>query len=328
MQEGLHRRVSYFNPIAMEQNYNRMTDTIIIAGPTASGKSALAIDMAHQHDGVIINADSMQIYRDLSIVTACPDDAEKAAAPHRLYNYLDGAYPCSVGKWLSLLQDEVNAVRAQNKVPILCGGTALYLNGAQFGISAIDDIPVDLHEAVITEHRAKGGAVMLAELADYDPEIAQRLAPGDSQRITRAVEVYRHTGRPLSEWQKDAPTGQLSGRFYNIVITPDRSELYPRINQRFAQMWDLGALEEVEALLARQLDPKCPILKAVGVPQIADYLAGHCDKQAAIEEAQTQSRRYAKRQFTFFRNNFMTNYQINETYSQSKKSKIFSEIAI
>lgn len=312
----------------MEHQFDRTTDTIIIAGPTASGKSALAIDLAHHHDGVIINSDSMQIYKDLSVVTACPDEAERSAAPHRLYNCLDGAQNCSVGKWLEWVRAEVSDVRSQGKLPILCGGTALYLNAAQFGISAIDEIPVDLHEAVIAEHRAKGGAAMLEALSAFDPVIAGRLSAGDSQRITRAIEVYRHTGRPLSDWQADAQTGMLSGQFYNIVITPDRDELYPRINLRFAQMWDQGAVEEVAALLARQLDPKLPVMKAVGVPQIAHYLAGQWDKAYAIEDAQKWSRRYAKRQFTFFRNNFMTNYQINETYSKSKKTRIFSEIAL
>lgn len=301
-------------------------DYIMVAGPTASGKSALAIDLANAFNGVVINADSMQIYADLKIVTACPDEAEQSQAPHRLYNTLDGAEACSVGRWLSLVQGEVAQARAQGKLPILCGGTALYLNAAQHGMSEIPAIPDELHQRVIEEHRTNGGAAMLAELSRFDGVIAERLTAGDSQRITRALEVYHHTGRPLSAWQNDAPSGFLDGKAFNFLIAPERAALYERIDQRFAAMWDKGAVEEVEALLAQKLDPKLPIMKAVGVPQIADYLAGICDRQTAIEEAQKQSRRYAKRQFTFFRNNFITNYLIEETYSARKNLEFFSKI--
>ena len=310
----------------MEPHFDPTSDYIMVAGPTASGKSALAIDLANALDGVIINADSMQIYTDLSIVTACPDETELAQAPHQLYNYLDGAKACSVGKWMMLATKAVTDARAAGKVPILCGGTALYLNAAQHGMSEIPEIAASLHDDVITEHKEKGGAVMLAELADIDPVIAARLSEGDSQRITRAIEVYRQTGRPLSEWQNDEPSGQLSGNAFNFLIAPDRASLYQRIDTRFAKMMDCGALEEVSALLDRRLAPRLPIMKAVGVPQIADYLAGHCDKDTAIAEAQKQSRRYAKRQFTFFRNNFITNYLVQETYSERKKLDFFSKI--
>ena len=310
----------------MEHSFSHAHDYIMVAGPTASGKSALAIDLANAYDGVVINADSMQIYDDLKIVTACPDEDELRQAPHRLYNALDGAEACSVGRWMGLVRDEVASARAHGKLPILCGGTALYLNAAQHGMSEIPDIPDALHQEVIAEHKQKGGAAMLEALAQCDPVIAQRLTAGDSQRITRAIEVYRQTGRPLSAWQSDPPKGHLSGTSFNFFIAPDREALYARIDKRFALMWEGGALEEVEALLARKLDPKLPIMKAVGVPQIADYLAGKCSKNDAIAEAQKQSRRYAKRQFTFFRNNFITNYLIEETYSKRKNLEFFSKI--
>ena len=310
----------------MDHSFSHAEDYIMVAGPTASGKSSLAIDLANAYDGVVINADSMQIYSDLKIVTACPDEGELAQAPHRLYNALDGAEACSVGRWMGLVREEVAAARAKGKLPILCGGTALYLNAAQHGMSEIPDISDALHRSVIAEHRQKGGATMLELLAQYDPVIAQRLTAGDSQRITRAIEVYRQTGRPLSDWQNDPPKGQLSGKSFNFFIAPDREALYARIDARFALMWEAGALEEVEALLARKLDPKLPIMKAVGVPQIADYLAGNCSKKEAIEEAQKQSRRYAKRQFTFFRNNFITNYLMEETYSKRKNLEFFSKV--
>ena len=306
--------------------FNRTTDYIMVAGPTASGKSACAIDLANFLDGVIINADSMQIYKDLSVVTACPDADELSQAPHELYNYLDGAEACSVGQWLTLVTQKVAEVRQLGKVPILCGGTALYLNAARHGMSVIPEVPEELHNQVIEEHRALGGAAMLAKLADYDPDLAVKLAAGDSQRITRAIEVFRHTKRPLSAWQADPQQGALSGNGFSLFIAPDRALLYQRINKRFACMWDEGAVPEVEALLARRLDPKLPIMKAVGVPQIADYLSGACDKQTALDEAQKQSRRYAKRQFTFFRNNFITNYTLNEHYSERKNLEFFSKI--
>ena len=312
----------------MGREFNRNQDVIMIAGPTASGKTALAIDIAHIVDGVIINGDSMQIYDDLSILTACPTEDEKQAAPHRLYNHLDGGQACSVGKWLALVHQEAEEVRRLGKVPIICGGTALYLNAAQHGISAIPDIPEQLHLQVIAEHRSLGGEAMLNHLKIIDPEIGARLSAGDSQRITKAIEVFRHTNRPLSDWQQDPPQGQLSGQFFNISILPDRAELYDRINRRFALMWDKGAVDEVKTLLKRGLAPNLPVMKAVGVPQIARYLKGEIDQTAAIEEAQTESRRYAKRQFTFFRNNFITNYPIEETYSARKKIDFFSKILL
>ena len=312
----------------MGREFNRNQDVIMIAGPTASGKTALAIDIAHIVDGVIINGDSMQIYDDLYILTACPTEDEKQAAPHRLYNHLDGGQACSVGKWLALVHQEAEEVRRLGKVPIICGGTALYLNAAQHGISAIPDIPEQLHLQVIAEHRSLGGEAMLNHLKIIDPEIGARLSAGDSQRITRAIEVFRHTNRPLSAWQQDPPQGQLSGQFFNISILPDRAELYDRINRRFALMWDKGAVDEVKTLLKRGLAPNLPVMKAVGVPQIARYLKGEIDQMAAIEEAQTESRRYAKRQFTFFRNNFITNYPIEETYSARKKIDFFSKILL
>ena len=312
----------------MDREFNRNQDVIMIAGPTASGKTALAIDIAHIVDGVIINGDSMQIYDDLSILTACPTEDEKQAAPHRLYNHLDGRQACSVGKWLALVHQEVEEIRRLGKVPIICGGTALYLNAAQHGISAIPDIPEQLHLQVIAEHRSLGGEAMLNHLEIIDPEIGARLSAGDSQRITRAIEVFRHTNRPLSAWQQDPPQGQLSGQFFNISILPDRAELYDRINRRFALMWDKGAVDEVKALLKRDLAPNLPVMKAVGVPQISRYLKGEIDQMAAIEEAQTESRRYAKRQFTFFRNNFITNFEIDETYSARKKFEFFSKILL
>lgn len=314
------------NEVTTSFLFDPQHDFIMVAGPTASGKSALAMDIAKAVDGVIINGDSMQIYRDLSVVTACPSPLDKMAMPHRLYNTLDGADVCSVGKWLGLLHQEVAAIRAYGKVPIICGGTALYLNAAQHGISAIPDIAADLHEAVIAEHRQKGGAAMLEELARFDGALAARLSPGDSQRITRAIEVYRQTSRPLSEWQQDDPQGQLSGRAFNFTVLPDRDELYARINKRFAMMWGAGALPEVERLLARELPASAPVMKAVGVPQIAAYLAGEITEDDAITDAAMQSRRYAKRQFTFFRNNFITNYEFQELYSTREDLEFFSKI--
>ena len=310
----------------MDAKFDLSQDYIMVAGPTASGKSALAIDLARAFDGVVINADSMQIYQDLSVVTACPDEAEKTQAPHVLYNTLDGAEACSVGKWLKLATAEVERAHQSGKLPILCGGTALYLNAAQHGMSQIPEVPNDIHEQVITEHRERGGQAMLDELAKIDVTLADKLFAGDSQRITRAIEVYRHTKRPLSAWQNDPQIGQLSGRAYNFFISPDRAHLYERINLRFATMWDKGAVDEVIKLRERRLDNKLPVMKAVGVPQIIDYLDGKLSREDAIAEAQMQSRRYAKRQFTFFRNNFITNYTLNETYSKSMDLNFFSNI--
>jgi tRNA dimethylallyltransferase len=272
----------------------------IIAGPTASGKSALALVLAEALGGTIINADSMQVYRDLRVVTARPTETDLARAPHRLYGVIDGAELCSAAHWAALARAEIAAIRAEGRLPILVGGTGLYLRTLLHGIAEIPPIPEAIRAAARARHAAIGGVAFRAELAGLDPAGAARLAPGDSQRLMRAYEVVTATGRPIGAWQRDAAPGEaLSHRAF--VLLPPREVLNAAIDARFIAMAGNGALDEVAALLERRLDPALPVMKAVGVPELAAHIRGETTLDAAIEAAQTASRRYAKRQMTWFR---------------------------
>jgi tRNA dimethylallyltransferase len=291
----------YFPPMS--------TRIIVIAGPTASGKSALALDLAEQLGGTVINADSMQIYRDLAILTARPDAASLARAPHRLYGVLDGAELSTVASWVERARAEIEAAR----VPILCGGTGLYLRALLHGIAPVPAIPDIVRQAARALHAELGGEAFRAELARLDPEGAARLAAGDSQRLVRAYEVVTATGRSLGEWQREgAPALPLTP--IAITLLPPREALYEAIDGRFAGMIAAGALDEVRALTARNLDLALPVMKALGVPELSRYLAGAISLEAATAEAQQASRRYAKRQYTWFRHQLPEATILKEKY--------------
>ena len=274
---------------------------IIVAGPTASGKSALALELARRFDGTIINADSMQVYRDLRVLTARPDDAALAAAPHRLDGILDGAELCSAARWAEMARAEIAAAHAAGRLPIVAGGTGLYLRTLLTGIAPVPEIPEDIREAARARHRAIGGEAFRAELAALDPDAAQRLPAGDSQRLVRAYEVVRATGRTLGDWQREAAASVPRYRSRQFVLLPPREALYAACDGRFRAMMAAGALDEVARLVARHLPPELPIMKAVGVPELARHLAGALDLEATIAAAQQATRNYAKRQFTWFR---------------------------
>lgn len=301
-------------------------DYLIIGGPTASGKSALAIALATALDGVIINADSMQIYADLRHITARPSKSDEAFVEHQLYGVLDGAERASVARWLELLAQNVDDVRSRGKLPILVGGTGMYLNAAQFGIAPMPDVPPELHALHTQTLHDDGGAVFRAKLAKLDPVTAERLHDGDSQRLLRAMGIVTATGRSISEWQQDPHTGMLSGHAKTIAVLPPRAFLYERINARFNVMLEQGALEEVVALGARGLDPTLPVMKALGVRELLAFHAGKMSRDDAIERAQRDSRHYAKRQMTWLRNNFNANIVLNEKYSERKLKNIFANL--
>ena len=298
----------------------------VLMGPTASGKSALAIDIACNQNGVIINADSMQVYADLNILTARPAPADLDRAPHRLYGIIDGAERCSVGRWLALARQEVEQVWDSGKLPILVGGTGMYMQAALSGISPIPDIPEDCRLAVQAERQAIGGDAFHSKLKSLDPESANRLFPADSQRVLRAMEVVQFTGKPLSEWQKMPRVGRIAGQALPIAYMPPREQLYDNIERRFDQMVEKGALEEVKQLQARKLAADLPIMKALGVTTLGAYLLGNAELTEAISTAKRDTRRYAKRQMTWMRNNFISKIEINELYSKSLYQKIFSNI--
>ena len=277
---------------------------LMIAGPTASGKSALALEVALATGGVVINADSMQLYRDLHVLTARPSADDEARAPHRLYGVVDGARRASVASWLEMAGREVEQARADGRLPILVGGTGMYLQAASDGIAPIPEVPGDIHDALVGELRERGGAAMRAELARSDPGTAQRLFDGDSQRLVRALGVFRATGRPISAWQGEPHRGAVKGRAVRLALVPPREKIYSAIDERFAGMLRAGAVDEVRRLAARGLDAGLPVMKALGVREIMAMERGEIDGGRAGELASRDTRHYAKRQLTWIRNNY------------------------
>ncbi|WP_255934410.1 tRNA (adenosine(37)-N6)-dimethylallyltransferase MiaA [Kordiimonas sp. SCSIO 12610] len=305
-----------------------MKQAILIAGPTASGKSALSIKLAKQYDGVVINADSMQVYRDLRIITARPSVEEEMMAPHKLYGVVDGAQAFSAMDWAKLAMNAVDEAWQDNRTPILVGGTGMYFRTLLDGMAHIPDVDPEIRTQVRAEAVEFGSAKLHAELMICDPMTAERLAQGDSQRISRAIEVYRSSGKPISEWQKETQAGPLqaldqSGNVKKVVLEWPREELYRRCDLRFDLMLEEGALEEVEALLSRNLSPVLPLMKSLGVPSLMKYLSGNISLDEAREESKTQTRRFAKRQMTWFRNQFNAWERIDAQYLESQMAKIF-----
>lgn len=279
-----------------------MSKTILIAGPTASGKSALALALAVQRNGVVINADSMQVYRDLRIVTARPTPQEEARAPHRLYGHVDAGQVYSVGRWLADARAALIEAGRAGLLPIFVGGTGLYFKALTQGLSAVPPIPAAVREAVRARLAAEGAGALHAELARHDAASAARLNPSDRTRIARALEVIEATGRSLADWHRDATTPLVDpAGATKLFLSPERAELYRRIDARFDAMVAAGAVDEVRALDARGLDAAMPAMKAHGVPWLRRYLKGEMALADAVAQAKQDTRRYAKRQATWFR---------------------------
>jgi tRNA dimethylallyltransferase len=276
--------------------------TILIAGPTASGKSAVAIALAERLGGTIINADSMQLYRELRILTARPSEAEERQAPHRLYGAVPASEAFSVGRWLEAAQAAIAEARGEGRVPILAGGTGLYFKALLEGLAPVPDIPVEVRGHWREQSERLGAEALHRELAGRDPGMAAKLRPSDPQRIVRALEVIDATGLSLSEWQ-GAPASPVldADAVMKLVVAPEREPLYAAIDVRFDRMIEAGALEEVEALLALGLDDSLPAMRAHGVRELSAYLAGAGSLEDAAARAKTESRRYAKRQMTWAR---------------------------
>ena len=275
---------------------------VLIAGPTASGKSALALDLAEAVNGTVINTDSMQVYRDLRVVTARPTIEEEARVPHRLYGHVDAAVNYSAGAWVTDAAAVLAEVQASGRLPIFIGGTGLYFKALTRGLSNVPPVPDVIRDAIRERLEKNGPEALHQELAQRDPEAAQRLKPRDRVRIARALEVVEATGRPLAEWHAHGlppllpPEGVVA-----LFLAPDRKDVYERINRRFETMMDRGALEEARALGHRGLDPLLPAMKAHGVPALIRHLAGDLSREEAIAIGQIDTRHYAKRQFTWFR---------------------------
>jgi tRNA dimethylallyltransferase len=276
---------------------------VLIAGPTASGKSALALDLADRLGGVIVNADSMQVYRDLRVITARPSPEEEARVPHKLYGFVDAAEDYSVGRWCRDVEMALKEIAAQGRMPILVGGTGLYFKALTTGLAAVPPIPADIRADVRGRLQREGAPALHAELMRLDNATAQRLMVNDRSRISRALEVVLATGRPLSDWHKEGMPALVDpARAAKIFLTCERKELVHRIETRFAVMLKAGALEEVRRLAARRLDPSLPAMKAHGVPWLIRHLNGEISIEEAAVGAIMDTRRYTKRQVTWFRN--------------------------
>jgi tRNA dimethylallyltransferase len=279
---------------------------ILIAGPTASGKSALALALAERHGGTIINADSMQVYRDLRIITARPTPEAEAALPHRLYGHVDAAENYSVGRWCedvaATLAQAGNVGKVQDTA-IIAGGTGLYFNALTRGIAKMPPVPADIRDDVRGRLSRDGVTVLYAELTARDPKGAARLKPNDRARVTRALEVVLATGRSILDWQENNKPAPVDlARAVKIFLMPERDELASRIDRRFDAMMAAGALDEVRALAARDLHPSLPAMKAHGVPWLIRHLNGEVTLAEAIAHAKLETRQYTKRQATWFRN--------------------------
>ena len=280
---------------------NATIPCLILAGPTASGKSALAVTLAELVGGEIVNADSMQVYAGLPILTAIPDEDDRTGIPHHGYAVVDAAERHSVADWLRRAGATVAEIRGRGRVPILVGGTGMYIRAAMEGIAPLPDVPEATRREAAAMLEEMGGAAFRRRLAELDPALAARLEDGDSQRLVRGMEIALATGGRLSELQKAAPEGMVPGPLVPVLVAPPRDELYRRIDRRFPQMLEAGALGEAKAFLDRGLDPGLPLMKAVGLPPLADLLAGNIDEARAVELACRDTRRLAKRQMTWFR---------------------------
>ncbi|MBU4038431.1 MAG: tRNA (adenosine(37)-N6)-dimethylallyltransferase MiaA [Alphaproteobacteria bacterium] len=274
----------------------------LLAGPTASGKSRRALEIAQRTGAVILNADSQQLYADLRVLSARPSAEDEAAAEHRLYGVADAAEAWSVGRWSRAVAPILAELTAAGRPAVLVGGTGLYFTALTKGLADIPDVPAEVRDAVGAALDAGGEAAFRRDLAALDPAAAARIEAGDRQRLIRARAVAQHTGRALSDWTVDTTPLLEPGSWTGLVIEPEREALYAACDVRVAQMVAAGALDEVRALTTRGLDPALPAMKAVGVREFAAHLAGATTLDAAVEATRQATRNYAKRQLTWFRN--------------------------
>lgn len=288
-------------------------DAILIAGPTASGKSAHAMKLAAKHDGIIINADSMQVYKDLTILTARPTPSEETACPHRLYGFVPSTQAYSAGQWAEDVKALLQECKHLQKMPILVGGTGLYFSTLLQGLSPIPDIPSDIRNHWRAQADKQSAPELHNILIQKDPIMAERLRPSDPQRIVRALEVIDATGQSLADWQAIPGTPLIEeAKTLRYVLAPDRETLYQRCNARFDQMVANGALEEVENLKQQNLDPGLPIMRVLGLRPLIEYLEQTISRETALDFAKRDTRRYAKRQLTWLKSNMITWNWINK----------------
>jgi tRNA dimethylallyltransferase len=287
-------------------------------GPTASGKSALALALAERIDGEIVNADSMQVYRDFRVLTARPLPEEEARAPHCLYGHVDAAEHYSTGRWLAEALAVIEDIRGRGRTPILVGGTGLYFKALTQGLAEMPSIDPDLRASLNARAAKEGAPALHAELARLDPETAARLEPNDAPRIIRALEVMETTGESIAAFQANTKPALAPEGWRGLALVPDREALYAAINARFETMIEQGALKEVRTFVARGLDSTLPATKAHGAPALGAYLRGELTLAQAIEIGQRDTRRYAKRQFTWIANQMPDWVRVNQTSLEAR----------
>lgn len=295
---------------------------IVIAGPTGSGKSALAIDLAQHDKGCIINADSMQLYADLSILTARPACEDLQKVPHKLYGILRGDEPFSVARWRDMAQDELDAAFRHHLQPIVVGGTGLYIQALTQGISHVPPIPEVIRHQIRDELESKGSEFLYEALKQEDPLMASILHPHDRQRIVRALCVIRATGKSLKAWQEEDRNHQATDQFIKILIFPEREQLYSLADQRFDQMIEKGVLQEVQDLIHKGYPESSPIFKAIGVAELVGYLQNQWSLPEAVSRAKIATRQYIKRQYTWFRRQYNADFTLSYPYSMKHRSTI------
>ncbi|MEQ8710786.1 MAG: tRNA (adenosine(37)-N6)-dimethylallyltransferase MiaA [Rhodospirillales bacterium] len=298
---------------------------LIVAGVTASGKSALALDAAEAFDGVIINADSMQVYREIPVISAAPPAEDRARLPHRLYGVLPITDPCSAGRWQEMAATEINAAHAAGKLPVVVGGTGLYIKALMSGLNELPASDPAIRDELTGQLVMQGEESFRAALAAIDPLAEKAIRQGDRQRLIRAMEVYRISGRALSDWRKAPSTPPpVHWRFHVIAVLPPRDEVYAACEARFDQMLAAGALEEARTV--HGLDRNLPGMKAVGLPELFDHLDEDVDIQTAAILARQATRRYAKRQFTWLRHQINADLTLETKYSERNRGEIINFI--
>ncbi len=303
----------------------KQSPVVVIGGPTASGKSALALRLAEEFAGTVINADAMQVYRELAILTARPGEADLKRAPHRLYGVLSARQRCTAARWRTMALAAIAAAERKQRLPIVVGGTGLYLKALMEGLAPVPSVPPEIRARAQARHAELGGPAFHAELARLDPAMAARLKPGDTQRLIRAWEVITATGRSLALFQK-VPPARAPFRFIALRLLPPREPLYAACDARCRHMLEAGALEEVRALLALHLDPDLPAMKAVGVRELAACIAGETKRPEALAKFQQVTRNYAKRQLTWFRHQLPEAQTWMAQFSERLEPEIFSFI--
>lgn len=309
--------------------YKRKNPVIIIGGTTASGKSALSLDVAKNFNGVIINADSMQIYKDLPIISACPSVDDMKQAPHKLYQILSHNQDCSAGKWCELATNEIIMAWNSGNIPIIVGGTGMYIKSLIDGLSPIPDIDDKIKHEVRELSKTHSAPELHQILNEFDNKTALKLSENDTQRISRAIEVYKGTGISLSDWHQQPNRKILpQANFFTITILPTKEELYPACDTRFAKMIKEGAIDEVKNALDKGASENSAMFNSLGAKQIASYLREELSIEEAEELSCRQTRQYAKRQNTWFKNQISSDICINERYNPDNLSSIKEEIEV